>query len=71
MTPFLLACSTGMADVVMMLVRRGLDASHEDNKHRGALQLAEKCQGKNGDLKEWLLENAFDPQGRPLRMTFG
>ena len=67
----MLACGVGLGDVVTRLVRYGLDASHVDNKGRGALQLAKGSGGKFGNLKEWLLANATDSRWRPLRMTYG
>ena len=54
-----------------MLVRRGLDASHEDNQGRGALQRARGSGGEGENLEEWLLANAKDSEGRPLKMTYG
>ena len=78
MSPFLLACGSGLSDVVVMLVRRGLGASHEDNKGRGALQRARgsavRARGSAGEganLESWLLANAKDSEGRPLEMTYG
>ena len=54
-----------------MLVRRGLDASHEDNKGRGALQRARGSASDGENLEEWLLANAKDSEGRPLKVTYG
>ena len=71
MSPFLLACGSGLSDVVRLLVRRGLGASHQDNKGRGALQRATVSAGEGANLEEWLLANAKDSEGRPLKMTYG
>ena len=78
MSPFLLACASGLPDVVKLLVRKGLNASHLDDQGRGALQRATgsaartkrpACQDTN--LASWLLANATDPEARPLEMTYG
>ena len=55
MTPLLLAASTGLADVVQMLCKRGANPRIKDNKGRGILQLAEKCQKGRSALRNWLM----------------
>ena len=78
MSPFLLACASGLPDVVKLLVRKGLNASHLDDQGRGALQRAAGTQSKTIDIADedtnlaaWLLAHATDPEGKPLEMTYG
>ena len=74
----MLACASGLQDVVKLLVRRGLNASHLDNDGRGALQRAAGTQSKtihiadeDTNLAAWLLAHATDTDGNPLEMTYG
>ena len=74
----MLACASGLDDVVKLLVRRGLNASHLDNDGRGALQRAAGTMSKtidsadeNTNLAAWLLAHAKKTEGNSLVMTYG
>ena len=45
-----MAASTGLSDVVMLLLERKADKDKLDGNGRGILQLAQKCQGKGQHL---------------------
>ena len=64
MTPFLLACGAGLADVVLFLIDEGIDANHVDYERRGALQLA------IGTKTDWLV-NEIKIRPPALELTYG
>ena len=49
-----MAASTGLSDVVMLLLERKADHEKLDGRDRGILQLAQNCQGKGQHLASWL-----------------
>ena len=53
-TPLHLACGSGIADVVQVLVMFRADLHKVDGQGRGCLQLASQCQGDNQVLFHWL-----------------
>ena len=56
-TPVHYACGSGLADCVIMLHSKNADLTKLDKQHRGCLQLAESCQGKNQQLAKFLKKN--------------
>ena len=71
MSPLHLACGSGLADVVQYLVQKGVDAACIDNNGRGVLQRAWGISSDNRRLYKWLLANAVDNDGNPLKDTYG
>ena len=59
MTPLLLACSTGVSDVVQLLCDKKANI-RKMSEGRGALQLASKTAGESGALVRWLRWNYPD-----------
>ena len=64
MSALLLACSTGVSDVVQLLCQQNADIMKKDKKGRGALQLARSVADENQKLVGWLTR--LDPE---LKMT--
>ena len=52
----MVAASTGLTDIVQLLVKRGADPKFADYKGRNLLQHA--AQGNNSTLCNWLCDNA-------------
>ena len=63
MTPLLLACSSGVSDVVQLLCDKKADI-RKMSGGRGALQLASTTAGENNKLVQWLQWNYPDLEFR-------
>ena len=66
LTPLMDLCSTGCADCVKYLAEQKADLTVQDFQGRGCLQLADRAQGENRPLYNWLREHV---QG--IQMTSG
>ena len=65
-----MAASSGLCDIVKLLIESGIDADHKDEYGRGVRQLAEACSGIHQTFPKWLEDHAKDAQGNPLEMTY-
>ena len=71
-TPFLFACSTGVADIVKYLARiPHFNSWHRDGNERGAVQLAMNSGGEHQRLATWLRDNCRDEDNVGLPETNG